>query len=68
MAAIVGLSPRMMVAGVAPAADGAAAASRELAESALAILLRRRNSGAPAVRMVCRALVRRWVAVARGVA
>ena len=42
-------------------------ASPVLAESALAILLRRRNSGEPAVRIVCRALVRRWLAVLRGV-
>ncbi len=43
-------------------------AGRVLAESALAILLRRRHCGGPAERMACRALVRRWVAVARGVA
>lgn len=39
-----------------------------LAQSALAILLPRRNSGEPAVRVSCRALIRRWVAVLRGVA
>lgn len=39
-----------------------------LAASALAILWPRRNSGPAAVRASCRALVRRWVAVLRGVA
>ncbi len=65
MAAIVGLGSGIL--GLSPGMAGAGP-SRVLAESALAILVRRRNSGAPAVRMACRALVRRWVAVARGVA
>jgi hypothetical protein len=42
--------------------------SAVLAESALAILVPRRNSGDPASRLSCRALIRRWVAVLRGAA
>lgn len=45
-----------------------AAVPRVLAESALGILVRRRNSGGPVVRMSCRALIRGWLAVARGAA
>ncbi len=41
---------------------------RVLAESALAILLRRRNRGPVAVRLSCRALIRGWLDVARGAA
>lgn len=62
---IVGLSPRMEAPRLAPSA---AADPRVLAESALAILLRRRNSGELAARLACRALARRWLAVARGAA
>ncbi len=57
------VSPRMRPAAGASAAPSAA---RVLAESALAILLRRRNCGEPAWRLAGRALARRWVAVARG--
>ena len=45
-----------------------ASGSRVLAESVLAIVLRRRNAGSPAERMASRALARRWVVVARGAA
>lgn len=58
MAAIVRLSPGMAAAG-SPAV---------LAESALAILWPRRNRGDLAVRLSCRALIRRWLAVARSAA